>query len=90
MQHFSDSAHDPVFTSALATADDHGITAEQAAERLTAGVARYWQQARRAGLAGGPDAGATDSAEETERLRQLDMVRRGIPGLEPGASGRRS
>jgi DNA primase len=90
MQHFSDSAHDTVFSSALATADDHGITAEQAAERLTAGVARYWQQARRAGLAGGPEAGATDSAEETERLRQLDMVRRGIPGLGPGASGRRS
>ncbi len=90
MQHFADSVHDPVFSSALATADDHGITAELAAELLTAGVARYCQQARRAGLPGGPDAGALDSPEETERLRQLEMVRRGTPGIEPGVGGRRS
>jgi DNA primase len=90
MQHFADSAHDPVFTSALAAADDHRITAELAAERLTAGVARYWQQARRAGLTGGPGTDEPTSPEETERLRQLEMARRGMPGVEPGVTGRRS
>jgi hypothetical protein len=90
MQYFAHTAHDAVFASALATADDHGITADLAAERLTAGVARYWQQARRAGLTGGPDAEASSSPEETERLRQLEMVRRGMPGAEPSVTGRRS
>jgi hypothetical protein len=90
MQHFADSAHDAVFASALAAADDHEITSELAAERLTAGVARYWQQARRAGITGGPGAETTASPEETERLRQLEMVRRGTAGAEPEVTGRRS
>ena len=90
MQHFADSVHDAVFTAALAAADDHQITAELAAERLTAGVARYWQQARRAGLAVGPETEAPTSPEENERLRQLEMVRRGMPGSEPEVTGRRS
>jgi hypothetical protein len=45
---------------------------------LKAGVARYWQQAERAGLPGTPDSAAPPSTEETERLRQLAMVRRGV------------
>jgi len=90
MQHFADSAHDAVFTAALAAADDNEITADFAAERLTAGLARYWQQARRAGLAVGPEMTAPMSAEESERLRQLEIVRRGMSGGEPGITGRRS
>jgi len=80
MQHFAESPHEPVLASALASAEDHGITPEQAAEHLKAGVARYWTQAQRAGHPGSPDAGTPATAEETERLRQLEMVRRGLPG----------
>jgi DNA primase len=80
MQHFADSPHDAIFSAALAAADDHEITAELAAERLTAGVARYREQARRAGLAHGDEAEPPASAEEAERLRQLDIVRRGAAG----------
>jgi DNA primase len=88
MQHFADSAHDAIFAAALAAADDHEITAELATERLTAGVARYWQQARRAGLAGSEHADSEVSIEEAERLRQLEIVRRGLPGAESGRTGR--
>ena len=77
MQHFAQTDHDPVLTAALAAAEDHGITAEHAALHLKAGVARYWQQAQRAGRP--TQAGSRDAAtpEETERLRQLEIVRRG-------------
>jgi DNA primase len=89
MQHFADTAHDAIFSAALVAADDHEITPELAAERLTAGVARYWQQARRAGLPGGDGAEAPTSAEEAERLRQLEIVRRSTPG-EGSLTERRS
>jgi len=89
MQHFADSPHEPVLASALASAEDHGITAEHAAEHLSAGVARYWQQALRAGRPGGPDVGAPATPEEAERLRQLEIVRRSVPGNGPGVSGER-
>ena len=75
MQYFAQSPHEPVLAAALATAEDHGITAEHAAVHLKAGVARYWQQAQRAGRAGSPESGAPPTAEEAERLRQLEMVR---------------
>jgi DNA primase len=90
MQHFADTAHDAIFSAALAAADDHEITPELAAERLTAGVARYRQQARRAGVAGGDEAQPPTSPEEAERLRQLEIVRRGAPGAPSGLTGRRS
>ena len=90
VQHFADSPHSSVLASALATAEDHGITAEHAAEHLKAGVARYWQQAQRAGRPGAPGAGLPSTTEETERLRQLEMVRRALPGIEPGITGRSS
>jgi len=90
MQHFVDSPHEPVLASALASAEDHGITAEHAAEHLRAGVARYWQQALRAGRPGGPDTGIPATPEEAERLRQLEMVRRAVPGNGSGATGDRS
>ena len=88
MQHFADSAHDAIFAAALAAADDHEITVELAAERLAAGVARYWQQARRAGLAGSEHGESPASPEEAERLRQLEIVRRGAPGAEPSITRR--
>ena len=88
-QHFSDSPHASVYASALATAEDHGITQEHAAEHLKAGVARYWEQAQRAGRPGAPGAGMPSTTEETERLRQLEMVRRGLSGTGPAMSGGR-
>jgi DNA primase len=90
MQHFAASPHEPVLASALATAEDTGITAEQAAMHLKAGAARYWQQAQRAGRKGAPDSGAPATAEESERLRQLEMVRRSLPTTEPKVPGERS
>ena len=52
IQHFAQSPHEPVLAAALATAEDTGITAEQAAMHLKAGAARYWEQAQRAGRGG--------------------------------------
>ncbi len=84
IQAFVGSPHERVLTEALVTAEDHGITAEQAAEHLRAGVGRYWQQAQRAGRPVAGDARAETAAgttpEEAERLRQLEMVRRGPAG----------
>jgi DNA primase len=75
IQHFADSPHAGVLASALASAEDQGITPEQAAEHLRAGVVRYWEQAQRAGQSAPADV-APPSAEEMERLRQLGIVRR--------------
>jgi hypothetical protein len=90
MQHFAGTFHDRILAQVLATAEDQGITAEQATEHLKEGVGRYWQQAQRAGRpvaeAAGPDTAARTTPEETERLRQLDMVRRAPPGGGPPAT----
>jgi len=80
MQYFAQSPHEPVLAAALATAEDHGITAELAAVHLAAGVARYWQQAQRAGTRDTPG-DTPPTAEEAERLRQLEMVRRAASDL---------
>jgi len=90
IQHFVQSPHESVLASALATAEDHGITAEHAAMHLEAGVIRYWQQAQRAGRAGAPEPGTPATAEESERLRQLEMVRRSLPAAKSNVSGDRS
>jgi len=90
IQYFAQSPHESVLASALATAEDHGITAEHAALHLKAGVVRYWQQAQRAGHPGAPEPGAPPTAEESERLRQLEMVRRSLPPTNPNVSGDRS
>ena len=66
--------------AALTAAEDHGITSEQATVHLAAGVARYWQQAQRAGNPGRSAFAAAPTPEEAERLRQLEMVRRTLPG----------
>ena len=90
MQHFADSPHEPVLASALATAEDHGITAEHAALHLKAGVTRYWQQAKRAGYPAASDVETSPTSEETERLRQIELVRRNVASAEGTANGGRS
>jgi DNA primase len=90
MQHFADSPHEPVLASALATAEDHGITAEHAALHLEAGVTRYWQQAKRAGYPAAPDLETAPTSEETERLRQIELVRRNVASAGGTATGGRS
>jgi len=90
MQHFAETPYESVLASALATAEDHGITAEHATEHLRAGVARYWQQAQRAGRPGAPETETPLTPEEAERLRQLEMVRRSLQPTPPGAAGERS
>ncbi|MEO8303200.1 MAG: DNA primase [Betaproteobacteria bacterium] len=77
IQYFAQTAHDPVLSAALASAEDHGITADHAALHLKAGVARYWQQAQRAGRPATSGSLEAPTSEETERLRQLAIVRRG-------------
>jgi len=76
VQSFIDTPHEAAIAHALASAEDQALTRELAGERLRAGVNRYWQQAERAGTAKAP-ADVPTSPEETERLRQLEYVRRG-------------
>ena len=91
MQHFAGTSFERILTDALVAAEDQGISAEQAAEHLRAGVRRYWQQAQRAGrpLSDAAEAEAAEMAtpEETERLRQLDIVRHSPAGGRPPARG---
>ncbi len=92
MQHFAGTAHERVLVSALTAAHDHGVTQELAEQQLRAGASRYWLQAQRSGqtAAAGAETAATAAAtaelppEETERLRQLEMVRRALPPSGPG------
>jgi DNA primase len=94
MQHFSGTAHERVLARALASASDHGITAEIALLHLRAGVQRYWLHVQRQGegVAAGAESDAlavatsTLPAEETERLRQLEMARRGYPAADSGGA----
>jgi DNA primase len=89
VQHFAGTPHERLLAQALATAHDQGITSELAEAHLRAGVTRYWQQAQRDGrsVAGAEPPGPA-SAEETERMRQLEMVRRSAAGstsVTPGS-----
>ena len=92
MQHFAGTAHERVLVSALASAHDNGVTAEHADVHLRAGARRYWLQAQRTGQTPASDAETAATAiataelpaEETERLRQLEMVRRAVPGSGSG------
>jgi DNA primase len=90
VQSFSGTPHEQVLVEALISAEDQGITAEQATEHLREGAARYWLQARRAGspvaAAAEADTAARTTPEEAERLRQLDIVRRSA-GTLPSARG---
>jgi DNA primase len=89
MQAFSTSEHEPLLATALATATDHALPPDQAALAVTAGVARLWQQAERAGEPPSDAAGEARSVEELERLRQLDIVRRGLARPNDGSGGPR-
>jgi len=82
MQRFADSPHEPVLAGALATAEDHELTPEDAEARLREGAARWWLYARRSGKVGGGEA-PPPGGEEAERLRQLEWVRRTLPGTNP-------
>ena len=76
MQAFAASPHERVLAEALATATDHGLGQEQAQAALEHGVARLWEHAARSGRVQGLAATPSPrSAEETERLRQLALVR---------------
>jgi hypothetical protein len=98
MQQFAGTAHESVLATALATAEANAITPELAGEHLQAGIRRFWLQAQRAGHAGpgeasadapaGAGAASELPAEETERLRQLDLVRRALPGSAPPSDRR--
>ncbi len=94
MQQFAGTPHERILTDALVGAEDHGISAEHAAEHLKAGVRRYWQQEQRAGRpiadAAGADVAEMATPEEIERMRQLDIVRHGDKRGPPPAQGNRS
>jgi len=80
LQYFADSPHEAVLASVLAMAEDHGMTVELAEAHVREGLERWWQQARRSGTAApAPPAGA-QTAEEIQRLRQLDFVRQTAAG----------
>jgi hypothetical protein len=90
LQHFAGSPHERVLTEAIVAAEDHRISEEQAAEHLRAGALRYWEQAKRAGRPVAPareDDAVDATPEETERLRQLELVRRAT-GREPSRGTR--
>ena len=76
MQRFTGSEHEQTIAEALATAEDQGLTADQAAQELEAGVARYWQRAQRAGQPIGSEDLPSPTPEEAERQRQLAAAQR--------------
>jgi hypothetical protein len=83
MQTFSATEHERIFADALATATDHALSHEQARMALSEGLARLWQHAARTANVDPPSRDvAARSTEESERLRQLAIVR--------GAVARRS
>lgn len=71
MQHFMGSEYEDTIAQALATAEDQGLTVEQAAQELEAGVARYWQRAQRTGQSVDDESVLSLTPEEAERQRQL-------------------
>jgi DNA primase DnaG DnaB-binding/DnaB-helicase binding domain of primase len=90
MQSFASSVHEPVLAAALATAEDQSLTIEHAEARVREGIERWWLWARRDGRAAISEGSPADG-EEAERLRQLEYVRRMLPGnkhVEPsGGAG---
>ncbi|HEX4885681.1 MAG TPA: DNA primase [Casimicrobiaceae bacterium] len=76
MQHFADSPHDAVLAPALAAAQDHALPPEQAAQALREGAARWRLLVQQRGDVDEAPPGPGVTAEEAERLRQLNLVRR--------------
>ena len=87
LQHFTQTPHEPILASVLATAEDHSLTAELVEAQVRDGLARWWQQARRTGGAAPAADAGTELTEEGRRLRQLDFVRQTVATEvpEPGA-----
>jgi DNA primase len=86
LQRFADTPHDAVLSAALAAAHDQALAPELAEAQLRAGVRRWWITAQQEGSAEPPpDEAPVLTPEEAERLRQLELVRRGTSG---GSAGR--
>ena len=84
LQRFVDTPHDAVLSTALATAQDQALAPELAEAQLREGVRRWWIAAQLEGRADpSPEEAPELSEEETERLRQLGLVRR---ALSPGSA----
>jgi hypothetical protein len=86
LQHFTDSPHETVLASVLAKAEDHGLTLEMTEANVRKGLENWWQQARRCGTAAPAPVAGGQTAEEVQRLRQLDYVRQTAargPGTNP-------
>jgi DNA primase len=75
LQFFADSPHEGILASVLAKAEDHGLTTEMTEANVLKGLENWWQQARRAGGAAPAPLEGGQSAEEIQRLRQLQFVR---------------
>jgi len=75
LQAFADTPHAAVLGSVLATAEDQHLDDVAIAAEVRDGLDRWWQQARRDG-APAPMSADTVPAEETNRVQQLDYVRR--------------
>jgi DNA primase len=89
LQRFADTPHDAVLSAALASAQDQALAPELAEAQLREGVRRWWVAAQRDGRAGPPPDEAPElTAEEGERLRQLELVRRGTSGGSASGAGR--
>jgi DNA primase len=88
LHYFADSPHEAVLASVLAMADDHGLTRELAEAHVREGLDHWWQQARRSGAAAPTPAVGAQTAEEIQRLRQLDFVRQtaAAGGQNPGST----
>jgi len=99
LQHFSGSVHERILAGVLAAAEDQDLSPEIVDAHLREGIERWWRQARMAGQSA-PDgpAAQTMTAEDVERLRQLELVRQSAgkpprpdqagepPGAPPNAS----
>jgi len=75
LQGFADSPHEAILASLLAMAEDQGMTPELAEAHVREGLERWWQLARRSGGAAPVAGEGAQTAEEIQRLRQLDFVR---------------
>ena len=82
MQSLASSDYEPVLAAALAMAEDQSLTEEHAEAQFRDGVLRWWLWARREGRVPATD-GAPVEGEEERRLRQLEWVRRALPGTNP-------
>ncbi|MFO1323099.1 MAG: DNA primase [Burkholderiales bacterium] len=91
VQAFAGMPEGAVIASALATIEDHRLDDAANEAEVRAGLARWWQQARRSGMPAPP--ASAEAPEEDRRNAQLEYVRqqaalRARPGPAEGADGR--